>query len=213
MTPKTENNNSRDKILGGLRDAPTHWWESNWPDEVPGGNVFAIDGGLLKTFHEELNALGGKVFIENGEDRLFKRLKELCEEREWKELTVSDEALKYKLVSHGFSTKAFDSGRHNFEPGVTGCDALVALTGSVMVSSGGSSGRGMNVFPPVHIVIARESQLVSSIKEGFLRVEADYGNRPSQVTLISGPSRTADIEKTLVMGAHGPRELIVLVDA
>jgi L-lactate dehydrogenase complex protein LldG len=71
----------------------------------------------------------------------------------------------------------------------------------------------MNVFPPVHVVVAGLSQIVPSIANGFERIEKKDGNQlPSQITLISGPSRTADIEKTLVMGAHGPRELIVLID-
>lgn len=212
MTRKARNNSSREKIMAHLREAAGHEWENNWPGAVPVGDVFPPDEDLLESFREELSALGGEVFIEQGEERLFERLKELGEKREWKELTVSDEVLKSKLESHGISIRTFDPGSYDFEAGVTGCDALVALTGSVMVSSGGSTGRRMNVFPPVHIVIARESQLVASIKEGFIKIEADHGSRPSQITLISGPSRTADIEKTLVMGAHGPRELFVLVD-
>jgi L-lactate dehydrogenase complex protein LldG len=61
------------------------------------------------------------------------------------------------------------------------------------------------------VVLAHSNQIVESIKDGFIKIEEKYDHLPSQISLISGPSRTADIEKTLVMGAHGPRELIVLI--
>ncbi|MFW6268427.1 MAG: LUD domain-containing protein, partial [Marinilabiliaceae bacterium] len=80
-------------------------------------------------------------------------------------------------------------------------------------SSAGGSGRRMNVYMPVHVILARRSQLVASIDEGFSVIQERYSQKPSQITLISGPSRTADIEKTLVMGAHGPGELIVMIDS
>jgi L-lactate dehydrogenase complex protein LldG len=64
----------------------------------------------------------------------------------------------------------------------------------------------------VHIVVAYTSQLVHDIKDGLQLVQDKYGDRlPSMISLISGPSRTADIEKTLVLGAHGPKELILFL--
>jgi L-lactate dehydrogenase complex protein LldG len=81
-----------------------------------------------------------------------------------------------------------------------------------MVSSNGS-GRRMNIFPPVHIVWAYSDQLVPFISDAFEKLKKKYGNDvPSQVSIVTGPSRTADIEKTLVMGAHGPKELIVVIN-
>jgi len=81
------------------------------------------------------------------------------------------------------------------------------------VSSSCYSGRLLNVFPPVHIVVARASNLVPFIENAIAHLKQKYvNNMPSQATIITGPSRTADIEKTLVMGAHGPKELLVLID-
>ncbi len=72
------------------------------------------------------------------------------------------------------------------------------------------SGRRLMIFPPVHIVIANASQLVTDIKDGLAGIKLKYPSiLPSSITLITGPSRTADIEKTLVLGAHGPKELYV----
>ena len=83
-----------------------------------------------------------------------------------------------------------------------------------MVSSAHASGRRMNVLPEFHLVYARASQLVPDLKDALLGMKKRYGqDLPSMINLITGPSRTADIEKTLVMGAHGPKELYVfLVD-
>jgi L-lactate dehydrogenase complex protein LldG len=70
----------------------------------------------------------------------------------------------------------------------------------------------MNVFPDTHIVLGYTSQLVPDIEEGLSLIQKKYGPRiPSMISMITGPSRTADIEKTLVMGMHGPRELILLL--
>ena len=83
-----------------------------------------------------------------------------------------------------------------------------------MVSSKQPSGRRLNVFPESHIVIAYSSQLVPDIKDALKKMQEKYHNNlPSLITVITGPSRTADIEKTLVMGAHGPKQLyLFLID-
>ena len=95
---------------------------------------------------------------------------------------------------------------------ITECEFLVARTGSVLISSASYGGRQLNVFPPVHIVIAKRSQLVPFVTDALQALQEKYlGALPSLVSLISGPSRTADIEKTLVMGAHGPRKLYVFI--
>ena len=96
------------------------------------------------------------------------------------------------------------------ELGETGCDCLVAQTGSIFVSTRSAGGRALSVLPPVHLVIARRDQLVPDLPAAFALLRQRYGDHwPSQLSLITGPSRTADIEKILVMGAHGPKRLAV----
>jgi len=89
---------------------------------------------------------------------------------------------------------------------------LVARTGSILVSSSSQSGRQLNVFPPIHIVLAHVSQLVNYLDDALISIQQKYGDDlPSAISTITGPSRTADIEKTLVLGAHGPKEFIVFL--
>ena len=89
------------------------------------------------------------------------------------------------------------------ELGVTTCECLVARTGSIVVST-----RALSVLPPVHLVIARRDQLVPGLTAAMALLRQRYGRRwPSALSVVTGPSRTADIEKILVMGAHGPKRL------
>jgi L-lactate dehydrogenase complex protein LldG len=94
---------------------------------------------------------------------------------------------------------------------ITTAEALVALTGSVLVSSA-CGGRGATVVAPVHIVVATLDQLVPDLEAVFARIrEREIHMCNSYVCLITGSSRTADIEKILVMGAHGPVRLLVVL--
>jgi L-lactate dehydrogenase complex protein LldG len=95
--------------------------------------------------------------------------------------------------------------------GITGCDALVAQTGSVVVTNRSAGGRALSVLPPHHVVLARREQLVAGLPEAFTFLKAKYGaDYPSMLSFITGPSRTGDIERILVLGAHGPKKLTIL---
>ena len=98
------------------------------------------------------------------------------------------------------------------DAGVTGCEVLVAQTGSVMVSVESAGGRALSVLPPHHVVIARTNQMVPDLTAAFEHVKKRYEpNYPSFLSFITGPSRTGDIERILVLGAHGPKRLTVLL--
>lgn len=95
--------------------------------------------------------------------------------------------------------------------GITGCDALVAQTGSVLVTGRSAGGRALSVLPPHHIVLARREQLVPDLPAGFELLQRRYGgDYPSFISFITGPSRTGDIERILVLGAHGPKKLTII---
>jgi len=95
--------------------------------------------------------------------------------------------------------------------GLSACDALVAQTGSVLVTTRSAGGRALSVLPPHHVVLARRDQLVADLPEAFALLRSKYGaDYPSMISLITGPSRTGDIERILVLGAHGPRQLTIL---
>lgn len=96
--------------------------------------------------------------------------------------------------------------------GITRCDALVAQTGSVVVSTATGGGRVLSILPPHHIVVATAAEIVADLPAAFELLAGRYGGRwPGFVSFISGPSRTGDIERILVLGAHGPKKLTVVL--
>jgi L-lactate dehydrogenase complex protein LldG len=120
--------------------------------------------------------------------------------------------LQQVLTRFGYPYFETDKNFEQADVGFTLCEALIARNGSILLSNAGAAGRRLSIYPPVHIVLAYTQQLVVDLKDGFKLIKNKYGNNlPSMITNITGPSRTADIEKTLVLGAHGPKELFVFL--
>jgi len=112
------------------------------------------------------------------------------------------------LTGNGYAVNDLES----CDAGLTGCEVLVAQTGSVLVSAPSAGGRALSVLPPHHIVLARRSQVVPDLSVALQRVQEKYRDKfPSMLSFISGPSRTGDIERILVLGAHGPKKLTILL--
>ena len=103
------------------------------------------------------------------------------------------------------------------EVGLSATFSAIAETGSLMVTSGPHHPSRLNLLPDTHVVIVREDQIVGAQEDGWVRLRQSVrknGGLPRTVIFITGPSRSADIEQTLLMGAHGPRRLhIVLVES
>jgi L-lactate dehydrogenase complex protein LldG len=109
-------------------------------------------------------------------------------------------------ISHG-------PAREPDQVSVTGAFAAVAETGTLMLHSGPEGPTTLNFLPENHIVVLRASQIVGAYEEGWARLRKVFGNgyMPRTVNMISGPSRTGDIEQKIELGAHGPRRLHVII--
>ena len=140
------------------------------------------------------------------EVELVQQLQTLFGARQWTKLFVNEQGIRelftrqHLELPSGVSLAGCDAS-------VTSCECLIARTGSILLSSA-QTGRTSIVYAPVHICIAHTSQLVFDLKDGFELIKKKYPSGiPSLLTFASGPSRTADIEKTLVTGVHGPKEV------
>lgn len=172
----------------------------------------AISPDHICCFKSELEAISGKCIICNDKKDLFEQINEYLVKKNIPVLYCREEAIKTELQHYNIAQTDSVAEFTEMLAGITSCEYLIARTGSVMVSSAGDSGRQMNVFPPIHIVIANAKQLVDYLEDALNLIKKRYkGSLPSTITTITGPSRTADIEKTLVLGAHGPKELIVFL--
>lgn len=131
----------------------------------------------------------------------------------WHSAPLVDEA-RQALALPGFSTDVpYDAAAlEKIDVSVTGCDCLVAQTGGVLANSRGTGGRTLSILPPHHLVIAREDQLLADLPAAFRLVKERYDrDMPSMLCFETGPSRTGDIERILVLGAHGPKKLTVVL--
>ena len=165
-------------------------------------------------FAENFSKLEGRFSFCADEKELVLQLQTLIDTRKWTKIYSRETGINEKLSNAGFIC-SYANDVATCDAAITGCEALIARTGSMVMSSAQLSGRTISVYAPIHICIAYTKQLVYDISEGLQQVREGYGqNFPSLVTLATGPSRTADIEKTLVVGVHGPKEVFCfLVDS
>lgn len=160
-------------------------------------------------FAEQFTALQGKfIYCTNLLD-LAEQFNQLCLKKDWKKLVCAENELIQILNENSFSFLNNNTPLANCDAAITSCEALISRTGSFLLSSNTESGRDFSVYAPIHICIAFTNQLVYDISDGLNRLKEKYkSNRlPSFISLATGPSRTADIEKTLVVGVHGPKEV------
>lgn len=164
-------------------------------------------------FAEEFSKLLGKFAFCMNEEDLVNQLRGLIKTNSWKNVYCVEKEL-IPLVSRAAVDPINQSNLEACEASVTSCEYLIARTGSIVLSSAQQSGRTVSVYAPIHICIAYTDQLVYDIREGIQLLKEKYqDNIPSMISFATGPSRTADIEKTLVVGVHGPKEVyLFLVD-
>lgn len=206
---------TREKVLKRVRNALISKTANPYPEIDMGAAIYEpITEPLDITFAEELTKVGGKFIYCENMDEMLSTLNLLVQTNNLQPLYCSSNHLFEVLVQADIPVEKHIKQVQSLRATITFCEFLVARLGSIMVSSRSGPGRIINILPDVHIVIARTSQLVPELKHAFSALKEKYPQRlPSMVSLITGPSRTADIEKTLVMGAHGPKELYVfLVD-
>ncbi len=208
-----EESTSREKVLKNIRNALVNVSTSSLATVDFDSPIYKELQDLPElSFAQELIQSGGKFIYCENRNALIDSLLTLSVTNHWDDIFCLEPEYQELLTSAGI---AFFSGENSFAElkiGITGCECLVARLGSVLVSSKQPSGRRLSFFAETHVVIARVSQVVSDLKDAFAWIAQKYGSQlPSLMTFITGPSRTADIEKTLVMGAHGPKELIVFL--
>jgi len=206
---------SREKVLKSVRDALISKLENPYQDVDFDSQVFVQPDDMPAiVFAQEFIGVGGKFVYCSDDNEFLQNLASVMAEKKWGSLHCADSHLSGLLTDAGIRITSDEGSFMEMKAGLTSCEYLVVRLGSVMVSSAQAGGRRMHVYPEAHLVYARSSQLVGNLKDALNGMKAKYGKSlPSMITLITGPSRTADIEKTLVMGAHGPKEIYVfLVD-
>lgn len=200
---------AREEILEKLKGSNHHVPEKpdfNSPVYHPIGKPLGL------AFKENLEKVNGHVYLCSSKKELLEKLNGLISAFDKDRIFCFENDIAMLINNNGLVSKELSSIPETIEIGITGCEFLIAHTGSVMVSSAQKGGRQLFVYPPIHIIVAEQNQLVDYLENAYSKIIEKYTTKlPSHIALITGPSRTADIEKTLVLGAHGPREIHVFI--
>ncbi|MEO6914817.1 MAG: LUD domain-containing protein [Chitinophagaceae bacterium] len=205
---------SKEKILKKIRKALSDSTPLPFPQSEGSANIYHPPAEELEfQFAEEFSRLEGKFSYCIDEGEMLAGVLALCKSRSWNKIFCSEKPLQQLLSLAEIKIDPTLTLR-DCEVSITSCESLVSRTGTIVMSAAQSNGRTASVYAPMHICIAYSDQVVYDVRDAIKLLKDKYTrNLPSLITFASGPSRTADIEKTLIVGVHGPAEVYVfLVD-
>ncbi len=167
------------------------------------------DADLATIFASEFTQAGGKFVFCNDMTDFIAQLNALVVAKEWNHILCAQKDLFSYLINSKVPYVLEADPKKDQSPAcITDCELAVARTGSFIFSSQQHLGRTAPIFFPCHIIVVQPHQVVADISDALKMMKQKYNNQlPSMINLNTGPSRTADIEKTLVTGVHGPKEI------
>ena len=210
------------RVRGGLEGTSPSALPSYDRDKLGGP-----DEDLASRFARELEAVGGRVYRASDANGARQAIADIVAEKSLRRIVRGDTPLVSSLgldellaardvevtvaalsvVERGaLREKEFDA-----EVGITDADFGVAETGTLLLAAREGQGRAVSLLPPVHIAVVESQNIVRDLSTLFERLRGDGKAPASAYTLITGPSRTADIELVLTVGVHGPGELYVVL--
>jgi len=204
---------SREQILERVRSALQQ--SAPRPESNPAAPIFPPVADPLSRFQEECAANYTECILASGAAGTAAALQQVLASLPDGEVFLQDVPVLRKLMEVAPSARPLRWSNEG-GPGessqatVSLCEALVAMSGSVLVSSRNCGGRGISVVAPCHVVLAGIDQLLPDLDAALDRIR-QIAPHSSFVGLITGTSRTSDIEKKLVIGAHGPQRVVVIL--
>ena len=203
---------AKENILKKIRQALSHPVPVPFPQSEGNSSVFQppVDDMAVQ-FAQEFTKLQGKFVFCADEKDMTEQLLQLAAARKWDKVVCREQKLRDIFKQLGIPIN-FHDNLADSDVSFTTCELLVSRTGTMVLSTGNESGRTTSVYAPIHVCIAYTSQMVYDLKDALQALREKYqGQLPSFISFATGPSRTADIEKTLVVGVHGPKEVFVFL--
>ena len=201
-----ESQGARNKILTKIKQALKSSVPVPFPDQLADTPIFIpTEQELAISFAEKFTELTGKFIYCEDDGELVQQLAALIKSKHWEKIYSKESGWLDDMSEYQFDPVNTDELESC--DAITLCEHLIARTGSIVLSSQQLSGRSVSVYAPIHICIAYTHQLVFDISDSLQQFKDDAEHMPSMISFASGPSRTADIEKTLVVGVHGPKEV------
>ncbi len=206
------NTKSKENILKKIRAALVETTPIPFKNSEGNSNLFeAPHDDLAVIFAEEFTKLDGKfIYVENHKE-LTQTILALLQKMQFEKVYCVENDLENIFTNNGWQWPMYED-LASCDVSITTCEYLVARTGTIVLSSALPQGRTASVYAPIHICVAYASQMVYDTKDALINLKQKYNNQlPSFLTFATGPSRTADIEKTLVKGIHGPKEVFCIL--
>ena len=198
---------SRTKILNKITQALKSPVSIPFPEQIIDKPIFIpTENELAIDFAKKFTELLGKFIYCEDESELVKKLSQLIYVQKWGKIYSLETAWLENMKEFSFDPVTTDD-LAGCDAAITLCEHLIARTGTIVLSSQQLSGRTSSVYAPIHICIAYTNQLVFDIADSLAQFKKESDVLPSMISYATGPSRTADIEKTLVVGVHGPKEV------
>lgn len=198
---------ARTKILNRITEALKSPVAMPFPDQNADSPVFfPTENELAIDFAQKFTELLGKFIYCEDEAELVKKLSQLIHTHKWEKIYSLESGWLEDMKEFSFDPVTTDD-LAGCDASITLCEHLIARTGTIVLSSQQLSGRTTSVYAPIHICIAYTHQLVFDVADSLAQFKKEAEQLPSMISYATGPSRTADIEKTLVVGVHGPKEV------
>jgi L-lactate dehydrogenase complex protein LldG len=198
---------ARTKILNRITEALKSPVAMPFPDQNADSPIFfPTENELAIDFAQKFTELLGKFIYCEDEAELVKKLSQLIHTHKWEKIYSLESGWLEDMKEFSFDPVTTDD-LAGCDASITLCEHLIARTGTIVLSSQQLSGRTTSVYAPIHICIAYTHQLVFDVADSLAQFKKEAEQLPSMISYATGPSRTADIEKTLVVGVHGPKEV------
>lgn len=208
-----ESTKSKQVILSRIRKALHQPVGIPFSKQETEGDIYPKPSDDLSViFATEFTRLLGRFSYCSSKEDLAFQAGQLVRDMGWSKVYCKEAPLVRLFDRMGVSGLQYTDDLSMCDVSITGCEALIARTGTIVLSSALPQGRTASVYAPVHLCVALTSQLTYDISDALSLIRKRYkGELPSVISFATGPSRTADIEKTLVVGVHGPREVYCLL--
>ena len=191
---------------------------------------------LIEKFQTEFELVSGEFFRASSNEDAVRSLCELIQSAGVQTVAISDHAIcehlqlrkilqtalpEIQVYQESIDSESSYERRHlkrtlsHSQLSVTGAEFLIAESGTFVVIAGTQASRQISLLPDIHVVLATPQQIYPNLAEAFQVIQKEGRTHPgSAITLITGPSRTADIEKVLIKGVHGPTRIVtIMLDA
>lgn len=198
---------SKERILEKVRKGLFEKGNSNYLNADFANTLFGEETELPEILFANnfIEQKGNFIFCQNEEEAIVE-IRNLFISEKWGYPEFQEEEIYFFVEKAGLKNNSLKNEKNKIS--ITLCECLIASTGSILISSRQDLPMRLCINCKIHIVIAFTSQMVNSISESLRYLESKYlDQQPSQLTYITGPSKTADIEQKLVYGAHGPKEI------